>query len=203
MAGIKEITVVVGYCADAIRAALGGRARMVLNPQWQSTNSLFSLSLCRYLAGTPLLIMNCDVLVHPVAVQRLLSLGGNAFLYDSSSGNSEEHMKVELADGALRAMSKSLPSERTHGENVGMLYFGAAASRVLFREAERLLGKGNRNQWAAAVVERVAKISSLHGIDIADLPWIEIDFPSDLRRACTQVWQQVSFAMVPAMRLAS
>ena len=203
MAGVTRVSVVVGYRAEEVRAAVAHRARTILNPQWEDTNSLYSFSLCHGHVRGPLLVLNCDVLVHPVALQRLLNARCSALLYDSSSGRDEEEMKVELDRGFLSAMSKILPHHRANGENVGILYFEEDALRSLFQEARLALSEGYRNGWLATAVERTARRRPVRGIDIADLPWIEIDFPDDLLRACDLTWRQLSGVMDPAMRLAS
>jgi choline kinase len=202
MVGISRVLVVAGYRADDVRGAVRGRARVIENEAWSNTNSLYSLALCRPHVSCSMVVMNCDVLVHPLAFQRLLHAPGSAFLYDSASGDDAEQMKVELRGGCLNAMSKTLPAHRTHGENVGSLYFEAAAAQELLRVASDLVAQGQGNSWMASAVERVARSRPLHGIDISDLPWIEIDFPDDLERACTQVWRRVAGALTPAMQLA-
>jgi choline kinase len=137
-------------------------------------------------------------------LQRLLATRGSAFLYDSSSGEADEHMKVELTTGLLSAMSKSLPPHRTFGENVGILHFTAPAAQDLLKAACGLVQKGHHNTWMAAAVEQVARSWPIQGVDIADLPWIEIDFPDDLDRACTHVWPQITGAFAPpALRTAA
>jgi choline kinase len=203
MVGIERVSVVVGYRADAVRRAIQGRASVIQNSEWEDTNSLYSLSLCGECVSASMLVMNCDVLTHPLALQRLLNEPGSAFLYDSSSGDADEQMKVELDGKRLTAMSKALPADRTHGENVGILHFEAEAAQALFRETGELLARGQRNAWMAAAVEGVARSLPLRGVDIADLPWIEIDFPDDLERACTHVWRHVTCALGPTMRLAA
>lgn len=203
MAGIDRVTVVTGYRAGDIRRVVGDRARFIQNDAWNDSNSLYSLSLCRGHVHSAIVVMNCDVLVHPLVLQRLLDSSGSAFIYDSASGDADEHMKVELIDGRLSAMSKALDACRTQGENVGILYFQAATARLLFGAARDLLAEGQRNMWMAAAVERVASSVPLRGVDIADLPWIEIDFPDDLDRACSHIWRQVTRALAPPMRLAS
>jgi L-glutamine-phosphate cytidylyltransferase len=203
MAGIRRVLVVAGYRADEIRTVVGDRARIIENPEWEDTNSVFSLSLCRGHVDSAMLVMNCDVLVHPLALQRLLAAPGSAFVYDSSSGDADEHMKVALANGRLTAMSKALPPHRVDGENVGILYFESRAAQLLLSAASELVCQGQRNVWMAAAVEQVASAVPLHGVNVSDLPWIEIDFPDDLERACTKVWRQVIGALAQPMRLAS
>lgn len=53
------------------------------------------LHLCREWVTGALLVMNCDVLLQPAVLDRLLQSSGSAFAYDSSSGTDEEPMKVE------------------------------------------------------------------------------------------------------------
>lgn len=191
-AGIDRVTVVTGYCADKIEAELDGRAETVFNPVWSQTNSLFSLWLCRERIHNPFVVMNCDVLAHPDILFRLLDSGGSAFTYDGTSGDDEEHMKVEIEGGVLQAMSKTLPAHRSHGENIGMLYFDRPTGQMLFREAEKALEAGGRNMWMAAAVERVAQNACVGAVDVAGLPWAEIDFPEDLECARRVVWPELS-----------
>ena len=190
-AGIRGVAVVTGYGASAVRAAVGDRAEFIHNRAWARTNSLYSLQLCREWVTGSLVVMNCDVLPHPGVLRRLLECPGNAFAYDSSSGTENEHMKVELEGEYLNAISKQLVCERCQGENVGILYFEKRAARLLFREAEALLGARNKRMWVAAAVQEVARYVPLRAIDVADLSWIEIDFPRDLELARRVIWPRI------------
>ncbi len=190
-AGIQRVCVVAGYQAQAVQEAVGGAADIIYNDLWASTNSLYSLSLCRQWIRGPVVIKNCDVMVDGEAIRRLRSSQGSAFLYDSLSGNDAEHMKVELQDGRLTAMSKVLEAERVCGENVGILQFDANAVRFLFREAEAALRTLGRKHWQAVAVERLCEIIPIQGVDICDLPWVEIDFPEDLEAARRNVWPAI------------
>lgn len=188
-AGVQRVLIVTGYRAEEVRAAVGKRAAFIHNDTWETTNSLYSLGLCRDWVTGALVVMNCDVLPHADALRRVLAHEGNAFAYDSSSGTDEEHTKVELEDdGSLLAMSKELPGYRSQGENVGLLYFDKRAARLLFREVEALLRSGHEHMWVTAVVQVVANYIRLRAVDIADLPWVEIDFPQDLDLARRVIW---------------
>ncbi|MGQ0592164.1 MAG: phosphocholine cytidylyltransferase family protein [Gammaproteobacteria bacterium] len=202
-AGIRRVAVVTGYGARAVRAAVGDRAGFIHNRAWAKTNSLYSLQLCREWVTGSLVVMNCDVLPHPGVLRRLLECPGNAFAYDSSSGTENEHMKVELEGEYLNAISKQLVCERCQGENVGILYFEKRAARLLFREAEALLGAGGKRMWVAAAVQEVARYVPLRAIDVADLCWIEIDFPQDLQVARSVIWPRISRSIGPAPAIAS
>jgi choline kinase len=101
-------------------------------------------------------------------------------------------MKVELDEGYLKKMSKKLSSHRTMGENVGILRFDTEAGELLFQEGNAITQSGGQNMWLASAVERIARHVPIRGIDIAGLPWIEIDFPNDLVVARKEIWPQVS-----------
>ncbi|MCG8543163.1 MAG: hypothetical protein MJE12_03025, partial [Alphaproteobacteria bacterium] len=186
-----RVCVVAGYQGQAVCDAAGGDADVIYNDQWSSTNSLYSLWLCRRWIQGPVIILNCDVLFHAEAIRRLTATPGNAFLYDSQSGDDPEHMKVAFEDGRLSAMSKSMSAHRVRGENVGVLQFDAQTVPFLVEEAAAALAKAGRDHWLAAAVERVCQFVPMRGVDICDLPWIEIDFPEDLDTARRVTWPDI------------
>ena len=119
-------------------------------------------------------------------------MAGSAFAYDSVMGTDDEHMKVALSDGRLTAMSKDLNAEHSRGENVGLLSFDTATAQALFDEIDTVLAEGGRGMWLAAGVERVARYMRITAVDIADLPWVEIDYPEDLVHARQIVWPRLN-----------
>ena len=180
---IKSVCIVVGYGAAQIRSVIGDAADYVINPRYAETNSLYSLWLARHWISGPFVLMNCDVLAHPDIFYRVLAGNGSALAYDSFSGEDVEHMKVAFERSYLRAMSKDLSPLETEGENVGIIQFDERAAELLFSEASSLITSGYEGQWVAAAVSRIAQRVPIRGVDIAGLPWIEVDFPDDLDRA--------------------
>ena len=72
-AGIDEIAVVVGCQADRVRRACGHGITYVENTQYAATNSLYSLWMARALLFEGFVVLNCDVLFHPVLLDDLLT----------------------------------------------------------------------------------------------------------------------------------
>ncbi|MBX7192846.1 MAG: phosphocholine cytidylyltransferase family protein [Sandaracinaceae bacterium] len=196
--GVRHVVVVVGFRAEAVRAQLGGRVRYVENPRYAETNSLYSLALAREAIEGPFMLLNSDTLAHPLVYRRVAEHRGSALAYDSRSGTDAEHMKVVFADDRLVRIDKRVPSAEAHGENVGILKFDAAAAKRLFERAASLVSDGRENDWAPAAVQALAHDTPVRGIDIADLPWTEIDFPHDLAHATTAVWPIVERSVVSA-----
>ena len=190
-AGIGPVMVVVGYKAEEVKRVVGDRAEYVENPDPAGTNSMASFALTRDFARGSVLIANCDLLFHPAILDRLLDAGGSALAYDSSFGPGREKMKVALANGRLREMSKALPYENASGENVGLICLQADAAAALAARADDLVRQGRKKAWLAEAVEAVAQSVPIGGVDIAGLPWIEIDFPFDLHAAKKRVWPAI------------
>jgi len=185
-AGINDVTVVVGYRQDRLRAHLGDRVHFISNDRYKDTNSLYSLSLAREPMQQGAVIMNSDVLVSPELLGRLIeSPIEDAALVDTSSTLGEEEMKVRLWHGFAIDFSKALPPWEAHAENVGVLKFGAEGGRRLIAQADRLIESGYVNAWAPQALRAVAREWPIRAITTDGLPWTEIDFPEDLDRA----WQ--------------
>src|SRR5439155_5982412 len=72
-AGIGEVTVVVGCQADSVKAVCGRSATYVENARYAETNSLFSLWMARALLYRGFVVLNCDVLFHPVLLDDLVT----------------------------------------------------------------------------------------------------------------------------------
>lgn len=186
-AGIGPVGMVVGYQSDEVVDVVGSQAEYVYNHKWATTNSLYSFLKARAWVDGDLVLLNCDLLLHPKILDSLLTSGGDAFVYDSGSGEGREHMKVNLADGCLGQMSKTLPEAEVHGENVGMLYFKASTVERLFGIARELIDEGRLDDWVGSAIQRLAKEVPIRAIDIAGLPWVEIDFAFDLVKARKEV----------------
>ncbi len=183
-----DSVVVAGYRAEAVEAELNGRARVLLNPRHAETNSLYSLWLAREFAAGGFVLLNADVLFDPEILARVLrSSHPEAFAVERRGKFTPEEMKVELAGERILAMSKDLPAERAHAENVGVLKFSAEGARMLFDRMEELLATGAEKQFCPYAFNAIAAERPLHAVPIDGLPWIEIDFADDLLRAREEV----------------
>ncbi len=190
-AGIGPVVMVLGYCAEEIREVVGIRAEYVSNSRWESTNSLYSFALARDAIDGPVIILNSDVLFSPEILEKLLDAEGDAIAIDSESGDAREQMKVKTIDGCVAGMSKSMPAAEAAGENLGILKLSAETANLLFDHADRIIQAGGEKDWLGAAFQEVAKVRRIRAVDVAGLPWVEIDFPVDLRAARKEVWPAI------------
>ena len=190
--GVDQFIVVVGFWADKIRAHLGDSVKYVLNEVYDSTNSLYSLSLALPKVSGGMVLTNGDVLFHPKLLAQLLgSPHPDALLYEPGEQLGAEEMKVRLEGGRVMAMSKTLEPGTYHGENLGVLKFSAEGVRKLRAAADELIGKNELNAWAPMATDAICKDTPIYGISSGLLPWVEVDFPADLERARKLIWPRI------------
>lgn len=190
-AGIGKILVIVGYKADEVRKVVGNQVSYIENDQYEDTNSLYSLSLASEWVKGPFVLMNCDVLFHPEILHRIMAKGGNALAYDSTSSFGQEQTKVAIQEGRIVDIGKDLPKELSRGENLGIMCFNAEGSKALIASVKSLAQNGWKKSWVIEAVRSACRVVPIKGINIAGLPWVEIDFPSDYNRAQKEVWPAI------------
>jgi L-glutamine-phosphate cytidylyltransferase len=191
-AGVSDITVVVGCQADRVRRVCGPGVTYVENHQYAQTNSMYSLWMARPLLYEGFVVLNCDVVFPVVLLEDLLTARhGNALLLAYREADQpafgDEEMKVKVRCGRVTDMSKTMNPDEADGENLGIVKFDAAGAAAVVDIMNRLVDAGGVREWAPRAFAEFAKTHPLHAIGTRGLPWIEIDFPEDYRRAVREV----------------
>lgn len=190
-AGIGKVLVVVGHKADEVRKTLGNRVDYIENERYDETNSLYSLWLARDWVKEPFILLNCDLLFHPEILDRLISKNGNALAFDSTSSKGKEQTKVAVQEGRVIDLGKDLAPELSRGESLGLIKFDAGAVHSLFSRAHALIENGAEKSWVIEAVRSVCSEVEMKALNVAGIPWAEIDFPTDLERAKKEVWPAI------------
>jgi choline kinase len=189
---VESITVVAGYRAGDVRRVCRG-VDIAYNARFASTNSLYSLWLVRQLVTDGLLVLNGDVLFHDqLLVDLLTARYEDALLVAAPSGSetavfTDEEMKVRARAGLVVDIAKTIEPADADGENIGIAKFGRHGAAVLVEEMDRLISGGGQNEWLPAAFAAFCRRRPLHIVDSRGFPWIEIDFPEDYWRACTDI----------------
>lgn len=195
-AGIEDIAVVVGCQADRVRRACGHGVTYVENARYAQTNSMYSLWMARPLLYEGFVVLNCDVLFHPVLLGDLLSARhDNALLLAYREADQplfgDEEMKVKVRCGRVVDMSKTMDPAEADGENLGIVKFGPEGAAALVDIMDGLVAAGGLRDWAPRAFAEFARTRPLHAIGTRGYPWIEIDFPEDYRRAVRDVLPEI------------
>lgn len=201
--GISELVVVAGYRMEDIEQELSGletrlRVTTVYNPDFRE-GSLISL----YRAGASIhpgdavLLMDADVLYDPAVLGRLLeSQHENCFLLDRDFIPGEEPVKLCVANGRLVEFRKQPDPDLPYdfqGESVGFFKFSSATFAELLQRAQDYLDAGRRDQPYEEVIRDclLDYPDRFSYEDITGMPWLEIDFPEDVRRAEQEVLPRI------------
>jgi L-glutamine-phosphate cytidylyltransferase len=195
-AGINDITVVVGCQAERVRRACGNSITYVENTRYAETNSMYSLWMARPLLYEGFVVLNCDVLFHPVLLSDLLTARHeNALLLAYREADQppfgDEEMKVKVRNGRVVDMSKKMDPAEADGENLGIVKFGPEGAAELVEIMDRLVAAGGLRDWAPRAFAEFARTHPLHAIGTRGYPWIEIDFPEDYQRAVRDVLPEI------------
>jgi choline kinase len=193
-AGIRETTIVVGHCADQVRALAGKRQgrmaiRYIENPAY-TKGSVLSLYAAREQLTEPALVMDADVLFPREFLRRLLAVPApSALLIDRGFSDTGEEVKLYTRRERVIALGKKVVPEAWEavGEGVGFFKCGAAAGPELVQAMEHVIATGDGlNEYEDALHILVQRVH-VGWVDVTGLPWTEIDFAEDLRRAEDEV----------------
>ncbi|MBP0491239.1 NTP transferase domain-containing protein [Pararoseomonas indoligenes] len=192
-AGITEATLVTGFEAAAIEAALPGitppglRVRTRFNPFFAVAENIGSCFLVRdLLQAGEMVLLNGDTLFEPAVLRHLLAAPDAPITVtiDRKPGYDADDMKVSVEGTRLRAIGKTLSPEETNGESIGMLRFqdGGGALFAAGLEAALRQPEGLR-RWYLSVIHALAGTGDIRVTSIEGLSWGEVDYPNDLEQA--------------------
>jgi choline kinase len=194
--GLFDVSLVVGHQAHAIEhelRALGARDRVstCFNPNYRRS-SLLSLWTLRDVlrAGEPVLYMDADVLYDWRLLDRLLGSAHADCILIARGEPDPEWVEVRIRDGRIVAFDKgvTLPDYDVRAEWVGFARFSAATAPRLADAVEGYVESGQVDVICEKAMYDVILQTDAFGFeDVTDLPWVEIDFPDDVRRARLEI----------------
>jgi choline kinase len=196
---VEEAVLVVGHCQDQVRRAAGarrGRMRVsyVENPAYQKGSILSLWSARESMLRDSTLIMDADVLFPEQFLERLIAApAGSALLLDRGFQDTGEEVKLYAVGDRVIALGKKFVPEAWDviGEGVGFFKCGAAQAPEYIRLLEESIQEtGGTNEYEDALHRLLAR-ARVGWVDVTGLPWTEVDFAEDLRRAETQILPQI------------
>jgi choline kinase len=192
--GLRDVVVVVGYAADAVRDRVPGlerehRVRLALvdNDRAEDWNNAYSLWLAREHFAAGALLVNGDT-VHPVSVEKtLLGAAGQAGIViavDDIKRLADEEMKVVTGpDGRLTRITKLMDPALAHGEYIGATLIAAPAAAPLAAALEATWRRDPSLYYEDGFQEFADRGGVIGVAPIGEVEWVEVDNHDDLRRA--------------------
>ncbi len=190
-AGVEDIVLVVGFETDQVRRHLRGLpdVRFVENPDFGSTNSIYSLYLARAFLDRETFLFNCDIVFHPALLERMLAGDRpNAIAVDSRMQRVPGEMNVRIRDGGeVTAIGKSLDPSSCQAQSVQLARFDSAGARSVAEEVERLVAGQRKDVFPTSAYGPLIERGELFAVEGGDLPWAEIDSVDDYNAAVSSV----------------
>ena len=196
--GVRETVLVVGHCADQVKRLGGDRrgrmaVRYVGNPDY-TRGSVLSLYAARTHLAEPALVMDADVLFPRELLRRLLAAPApSALLLDRGFQDTGEEVKLYTRGDRVIALGKKVVPEawETVGEGVGFFKCGAEAGPEFVRLLRKVIEEGDGLNEYEDALHMLLGTRHVGWVDVTGLPWTEIDFAEDLRRAEADVLPHV------------
>ncbi len=197
--GVEESVLVVGHCRDQVRRAAGTargamRIAYVDNPDYQKGSILSLWCARRTLLSDSTLVMDADVLFPPRFLRRLIdSPAPSALLLDRGFQDTGEEVKLYAVGDRVIALGKKVVPRAWDviGEGVGFFKCSAAHAPNYARLLEESIREtGGANEYEDALHRLLAQVP-VGWVDVTGLPWTEVDFAEDLRRAETRVLPEI------------
>jgi L-glutamine-phosphate cytidylyltransferase len=191
--GISDVTVVTGFQADAVDAALRARPRdgmnirTLFNPFFQVADNVGSCYLARDLmrAGE-FVLLNGDTLFHPLLLTKAITeaRGAITVTVDKKDRYDADDMKVHCEGGRLIRIGKNLTAAQANAESIGMLIFSAEGGELFAGALERTMrDPAGLQRWYLSVIDALATEHHVHVALIHGQEWCEVDYPKDLAAA--------------------
>ncbi len=195
--GVDELVLIVGHRKEDLLAEAekiapegsGGFIRSVFNPRFKEGPILSLWAAGEELrTGDDILFMDADVLYPPEMMSRLLrSVHDNCFIIDRDYEPGEEPVKLCIRDGEPVDFGKKVIDDYDEiGEWPGFLKMSGDVAAKIADAAGVYIDKGEFDityEEAMRDVLATEPEGTFGYEDITGMPWIEIDFPSDLLRA--------------------
>lgn len=192
--GITGLSLVIGYRGNELLAevaAVGGSdfVTAIENPRFR-LGPIISLWCARDVlrSGDDILFMDADVLYHREVLRRLVeSPHANCLLFDREIEEGEDPVRLCLRGGVPIDFGKKVDGDfDSVGEWPGFLKMTPRIAARLADVVDDYVARGLLESAYEPAMRDVliGERPGTFGIeDITGMPWIEIDFPSDLLRA--------------------
>lgn len=189
--GVTRAVVCTGYRSDQLEAYVlehyANHIELVFveNTAYETTNNMYSLYLAREYLDGDTFVMNADLVFDPAIIAELAALPGSHVAVDVGR-YMEESMKIEVQNGCISAIAKTVPPDRSHGCSIDVYKFDRQAGRILIKEITQIIeGDDDLNQWTEVVLDQVFASGSISAkpFDINGKQWFEIDDYHDLVQA--------------------
>jgi choline kinase len=168
--------------------ACGVNVKFLVNEHFHR-GSISSLWIARTALDDDTVVMDADVLFHPEILRRLVSSPSeNALLMDETVKQTGEECMVVVAGGRVVALTKNMPEQYDYaGEGVGFLRVRHADTPRVVSSLRACIDRGSWEMEYEDALRQYFQDVRVGVERIGGLPWTEIDFIDDVKKAELEV----------------
>jgi choline kinase len=186
--GVEEFVIVIGYRqvdmqAHVLEILLPEQVTFVVNPDYATTNTLYSLFLAREYLDKDTLYFNGDVLFEKVLLTKLLANHISSVLVEMKDCGAEEVKVIVNQSGYITAIGKELNLKESAGEFIGIACFREEVLAKMTKFLKLGIDAQQHNNYFEYAVNKFCGAIEILAIPTDGAACIEIDFPEDLIRA--------------------
>ncbi len=194
--GINDFVVVVGYQMDVLKSHIlellkPDQVTFVENPIYATTNTLYSLWLCRDLFTDDFIYFNADIFFGGKMLDLFNNSQTSEFILEEKKCGAEEVKLVIDKNMDISFIGKQIEPEKCAGEFIGIAKFARNDLKLLENRLTECVDKNLGNNYFEYAVNLMLSETTLKAVPSQDLPCIEIDFPEDLEKAKTIIYERV------------
>ena len=198
--GVRRVVIVVGHCADQVRALAatapaGMAVECIDNPAYQKGSSLSLYCARAVITHEPTLIMDADVVFPREFLRRLVDApAAQTFLIDESFTDTGEEVKIYVQGGRVIALGKKVVPRAWDrvGEGIGFFKCGPDAGHQLIGLLEQVIEDSQGMCEYEDALHLLVSRQRVEAVSVTGLPWTEVDFAEDMRRAQSEIFPAIA-----------
>lgn len=189
---VDEVVVVTGFGAEQVESELDREQPKSLfitvayNPFFGVADNIASCWAVREHLSGEVVIVNGDTLFDPAIVTRLRdnARAPVTVVTDTKAAYDADDMKVQIVNGKVARIGKTLPPETVTAESIGMILLRGMGGPLFAAAVDSIMRQPRGvSRWFVAAVDDLAARGLVAPLAVAGLDWTEVDYPGDLGRA--------------------
>lgn len=179
-AGVNEVLVITGFCADQVEELCKGRTSCFFNPFFEVCNVAMNLWLVRQKLEPDFILLYDDILFGKDLIKEVSEVSDGVTLVVDRTGVDKEAEKVAVRQDSISAIGKDVTEP--YGEFIGIARFTGDAVRLLVETLEQV-ARTDLGTTFPQLVQHLIRQGQEVKVLATDQPWYDIDFPRDLEEA--------------------
>lgn len=188
--GVTEAVVTTGPFADMLKEHLEGlnsgiRFHYVPNPEYASTNYIYSMYLARDLLDGDVISLHGDLVLDPAVMAAVAASDVSCGAVDASLPLPEKDFKAQLCGDRIKAVGVNIFGEDCVALQPAYKFLRKDFQRWM-QEIERFVARGEKGCYAENAFNAAWTEIELYPLDVRGLLCSEIDTPEDQAAVCAR-----------------